>query len=140
MKIDIRDLQDVVTLDRKKILSCARAVLKGMHEDGSGLSLVFVNDTYIKNLNLKYRKVNSSTDVLAFPMREGNGAGAYSPVLGDIVISTETAQREAQKRKCPIQKELNLYLVHGILHLLGCDDKNAADRKKMREKEREFLR
>ncbi|NQV04742.1 MAG: rRNA maturation RNase YbeY, partial [Candidatus Omnitrophica bacterium] len=60
-------------------------------------------------------------------------------VLGDVVVSAETARREARKRKVPIQKEICLYLVHGILHLLGYDDKKSIDRKRMRAKEKELL-
>jgi len=55
------------------------------------------------------------------------------------VISTQTARREAVRRKEPVQKELDLYLVHGILHLLGYDDEKPGARKKMRAKEKELL-
>lgn len=133
------NLQKKVAIDRKKITECAMLVLNAMGEDKAELSLLFVDDAYIKRLNLRYRNVNSKTDVLAFSMREGEGVPEQSCILGDVVISTETAARESKKRKSSIDKEMHLYLIHGILHLLGYDDKSAADRKKMKSKERELL-
>ncbi|MBU1148273.1 MAG: rRNA maturation RNase YbeY [Candidatus Omnitrophica bacterium] len=140
MKVDIRDLQSRVKFDSKKIVQRAQFVLNKMGEDKGELSLLFVADSYIRQLNSKYRKVDSKTDVLAFSMREGYGLPKVSPILGDVVISTETAKREAKKRGVSIQSEIELYLVHGILHLLGYKDERTRDRKKMRAKEKELLR
>lgn len=131
MRIDIRDLQDKVKIDRRKITKCAEVVLKKMNEGRAELSLLFVNDSYIKRLNRKYRNVDSKTDVLAFPMREGYDFRENSLILGDVVISAETAKREARKRKIDVQKEILFYLVHGMLHLLGYKDEAPKDRKVM---------
>jgi len=139
MRVDIRDLQNEVKIDPKRVIKCAKSVLKGVGEDKAELSLLFVNDSYIRRLNRRYRRVNSKTDVLAFSMREGKGPSKHRPILGDVVISAETAKREAKKRKRTLHKEMTLYLVHGILHLLGYDDKNPCDRKMMRAKEKELL-
>jgi len=139
MVIDIRNLQDRVNIDEAKVRSCAKRALIDMGEEGVELSILFVNDAYIKRLNSKYRDTDSRTDVLAFSMRQGEGISQHSEILGDIVISTQTARREAVRRKEPVQKELNLYLVHGILHLLGYDDEKPGARKKMRAKEKELL-
>ncbi len=139
MRIDIRDLQDKVKLDRLKIIRCARSVLENMQETDSELSLVFVTDSYIRKLNRRYRNIDSKTDVLAFSMREGVGLSKKSPILGDVIVSTETAKKEAKKRHIPIHKEVNLYIVHGILHLLGYNDEKPIDRKKMKRKEAELL-
>ena len=139
MVIDIRNLQDRVNIDEAKVRSCAKRALIDMGEEGVELSILFVNDAYIKRLNSKYRDTDSRTDVLAFSMRQGEGISQHSEILGDIVISTQTARREAVRRKEPVQKELDLYLVHGILHLLGYDDEKPGARKKMRAKEKELL-
>ncbi|MBI4680332.1 MAG: rRNA maturation RNase YbeY [Nitrospirae bacterium] len=99
------------------------------------LSILFVNDLQIKELNHKYRGETVSTDVLAFPMDD-----VQCPrLLGDVVISIETAKREADARGYELDRELALYLTHGILHLLGYDDIKSSDRKVMRRKERELL-
>jgi len=139
MVIDIRNLQDRVNIDEAKVRSCAKRALIDMGEEGVELSILFVNDAYIKRLNSKYRDTDSRTDVLAFSMRQGEGISQHSEILGDVVISTQTARREAVRRKEPVQKELDLYLVHGILHLLGYDDEKPGARKKMRAKEKELL-
>jgi len=139
MKVGITDLQTHLKVDKKGIRKKAEFVLKNMGEGKSELSLVFVTDSYIRKLNRRYRNIDSKTDVLAFSMREGKGLSKKSPILGDVVISTETAKREASKRNIPVHKEIALYVVHGILHLLGYKDKTAADRKKMKRKELKLL-
>lgn len=138
MKIDIQNLQNIEKIDKDRIIRCAAHALDIMGEDDVELSLVLVNDMYIRNLNWKYRKKDLATDVLAFPMRDSRGLSG--PVLGDVVISVETAKREARKRKKTFQEELDLYFVHGILHLLGYDDEKPRARKKMKTKEQEILK
>ena len=138
MKIDIQNLQSVAKVYKNKVIECAEGVLKAMGENDAELSIVLVNDMHIKNLNWKYRRNDSATDVLAFPMRDARRLSGV--ILGDAVISVETAKREAKKRKKDLQDELNLYIVHGILHLLGYDDEKIRARKKMKEKEREIIK
>ena len=99
------------------------------------LSILFVNDSQIEELNHKYRGKASTTDVLAFPMQDSQ----CPRLLGDVVISIETAKREAEARGYELDREVALYLAHGILHLLGYDDIKSSDRKAMRRKERELL-
>ena len=70
-------------------------------------------------------------------MRDSRGLSGS--VLGDVVISVETAKREAGKRKKDLQEEMDLYFVHGILHLLGYDDEKIRKRKKMKQKEKELM-
>jgi probable rRNA maturation factor len=90
-------------------------------------------------LNHAYRGVTGPTDVLAFPMREGR-FGAVSPdLLGDVVISVETAARQARARRADVGGELALLLVHGILHLVGYDHETAEGRRRMWEKQRAIL-
>ncbi|MBU1007353.1 MAG: rRNA maturation RNase YbeY [Candidatus Omnitrophica bacterium] len=139
MSIDVTDLQGIIKLDKKKIKAAAARVLKFLGEADAELSLLLVDDDYIRLLNHKYLDIDSRTDVLAFSMREGEGVPMDSLILGDVVISVETAMREARKRKIPIMKELYLYLAHGILHLLGYDDGNPPDKDKMKAKEIQLL-
>ncbi|MBU1912201.1 MAG: rRNA maturation RNase YbeY [Candidatus Omnitrophica bacterium] len=137
MKLDIQNLQSIAKIDKDKIKNCADRVLNAMGENEAELSLVLVNDMYIRNLNWKYRRKDSATDVLAFPMRDSRGLSGV--ILGDVVISVETAAKEAKKRKKDLQDELDLYFVHGILHLLGYDDEKPRARKKMKDKEKELM-
>ncbi|MBU1061733.1 MAG: rRNA maturation RNase YbeY, partial [Candidatus Omnitrophica bacterium] len=103
MNIDIMDLQDCVKIDKRSVIKCAKTVLNVMGEKRAELSLLFVNDSYIKRLNWQYRRLRSKTDVLAFSMRSEKALGDVSKnILGDVVVSTETAKKEAKKRNIPI--------------------------------------
>ena len=84
-------------------------------------------------LHERYSGVEGPTDVLAFPLMEA------PRLVGDVVVSVDTARREAARREHPAYDELVLYAVHGTLHLLGHDDHEAADRKRMRRAERDVL-
>lgn len=139
MNIDVRDLQGKVKIDSRRVRRWAEYVLNAMGEDRADLSIVFVDDSYMRRLNWKYRRMRSTTDVLAFPIRGNEGISKDGLILGDVVVSAETAKREAGKRKIPTHKEICLYLVHGILHLLGYDDIRPGDRRRMKAKERELL-
>ncbi len=106
----------------------------------SELSIVLVDDDEIAELNKRYLNRDSSTNVIAFSMSTKEYQGPHPEVLGDVVISTETAVREANERGVSLKEELALLLAHGILHLLGFnheDDLHAADI--MERKEAEIL-
>jgi len=104
---------------------------------------LFTNDKFIRSLNTKYRGIDKPTDVLSFSLQEG--AIKYPEVesdklLGDIIISVETAQRQADTINHTIEKELAVLLIHGLLHLTGYDHEKNEDYKIMREKESEMLK
>ncbi len=106
----------------------------------SELSILLVDDEEIQHLNREYLSRDHPTNVLAFPMREGEGIHLNPALLGDVVVSTETAQQEAQQRGVTLEEEIALLLIHGILHLLGYDhedDPEAAA--EMDAKEEEIL-
>jgi probable rRNA maturation factor len=90
---------------------------------------MLVDDADIAALNRTYRGVAHPTDVLAFPMTEGRFATLAPDCLGDVVISVETALRQAQRHG--LKAELALLLVHGILHLLGYDHGTLRDGRRM---------
>lgn len=104
---------------------------------------MFTDDKFIRSLNNKYRGIDKPTDVLSFSLREG---AIKSPevesdkLLGDIIISVETAQRQADSLNHSMEKELTVLLIHGLLHLTGYDHEKDKDYKIMREKESEMLK
>ena len=107
---------------------------------GDELSILLVDDDEITHLNLEYLGRDHPTNVLAFPMREGKDKHLHPDLLGDVIISTETAEREAQHRGVTLQEEMALLLVHGILHLLGYDHEGPPDAAAtMEAKEQEIL-
>lgn len=109
------------------------------------MSIVFVSSQKIRALNKKFLNRSYATDVLAFNLggnglvHAKSGKELHGKVIGDIVISTDAAKQNSQKFKTTEQHELVLYIVHGILHLLGYDDHEAADIRRMRIKEQEVL-
>ena len=90
-------------------------------------------------LNRAYRGVAGPTDVLAFPMTEGRFRSVSPDLLGDVVISTETARRQARRRGGALRTELALLLIHGMLHLVGYDHGTAVERRRMWRKQRLIL-
>ena len=102
-------------------------------------SVVLVDDDAMAVLNRTYRGGVGPTDVLAFPMLEGRFHDVSPDLLGDVVISTETAQRQALAIGGGLRGELALLLVHGILHLVGYDHGTATERRDMWRRQRLIL-
>jgi probable rRNA maturation factor len=96
------------------------------------LSVLLTDDDTMRDLNRRYRGVDAATDVLAFPQ-------PGEALLGDVAISVETAQRQAARRRHSLDRELEILLVHGILHLLGWDDTTAQQRRRMLKRGDEVL-
>ena len=103
------------------------------------LSVVLCDDAFIHPLNRDYRGKDAPTDVLSFAQREGEDADPDDPVLGDVIISVQTAQRQARQRGYGIDKELRVLLVHGMLHLLGHDHLDPDEAAQMQAEERRLL-
>lgn len=104
------------------------------------LSLSLVGDTAIRRLNRTWRQKDAPTDVLSFPA-DPMPAGFPGPrLLGDVVISLDTAKRQARSHRRPLEEELSRYLAHGILHLLGHDhERSPAEARKMARLEEKLL-
>jgi probable rRNA maturation factor len=83
------------------------------------LSLLFVNDRQIQTLNRKYLRRDKPTNVLAFSMREGEFSTLHPHLLGDLVISVETAKRQSNRFGLDGEEMVILLMVHGVLHLIG---------------------
>lgn len=114
----------------------ARRLLRGLRLDGAELSVLLVSDAEMRALNRRYRDADRATDVLAFAQREGPG-GAPAGVLGDVVISVDTARRQAATYGASVGQEGDRLLVHGLLHLLGYDhERSAAEARRMQRRER----
>lgn len=111
----------VPDLDPAALRADAEWLLHRLDLDGSELSLVVCDDAFIRPLNRDYRGKDAPTDVLSFAMQEGEAVREDDPVLGDLVISAETAARQAQEQGHGLDAELRVLLVHGLLHLLGYD-------------------
>jgi probable rRNA maturation factor len=103
-------------------------------------SILLVDDRQIKVINKKYLHRNRPTDVISFSQIEGEFGHINTRLLGDVVISVETARRQAKEASTTLQYEIAFLLIHGILHLLGYDHESSAEKaREMKVKEKELL-
>lgn len=130
---------------RLLIRRCCHAVLELERFDGSAeVSVTFVDNEKIHELNKRYRDIDRETDVLSFPLGEdGNfdvNMDTGAKLLGDIVISVEKAMEQAKLYNHPLQREIVFLTVHSMLHLLGYDhEQGGLEEVHMREKEETVL-
>jgi probable rRNA maturation factor len=123
----------------RTVVADATHALRVLGTDGE-LSIALVGDDEIRRLNASYRNVDSPTDVLAFSMREGADLSVHPDLLGDVVISLDTAARQAERRGVALATEVRVLLVHGILHLLGYDhERSPAEARRMFRQQRRLL-
>ena len=141
MKIQIENNQTKIKIQRRKIRCTVLKLLKIMDCANKELSISFVDDNAIKQLNNLYLQRDNSTNVLSFSLQEGEYGNINPNILGDIVISAETAQRDAAKGDLSLSEEIDLLIIHGLLHLLGFNHENTtkAQTTKMQIKERELF-
>ena len=112
-----------------------------MGYEGCEISLLFTDDDGIRALNSTYRGRDKPTNVLSFSMLEGDTPSPFTDLLGDVVISVQTAETEALEAGIHPEERLSQLLVHGILHLSGFDhETNEAAFREMEGKSRELLR
>ena len=135
MKVSIASPQESVPIDRGRMREVARAVLEGEGVKEAEISLAFVDDVTIHRLNKQYLDHGEPTDILTFPLSEPNA----KRLAGELVIGAEIAREQAAGRGHDVQAELALYVIHGILHLCGFDDKSPEDAADMRQREGHYL-
>lgn len=139
LDIEISENIEVSDEIRSVVRSSAEKALISEGIDRCELSVLLTDDNEIKELNIKYRDVDSATDVLAFAMREGVDSNPNDEILGDVVISIPTAERQAKEYGHSIYAELALLTIHGVLHLLGYDHLKKDEAKIMQEKQKRIM-
>jgi probable rRNA maturation factor len=148
LKVYIDNRQKAVKIPsglRLLVRRCCNAALVNEKFEGSAeVNVTFVSDQQIRELNMHYRHIDKATDVLSFPMG-ADGAYDKNPdsdafVLGDVVISLETAAGQAENYGHSLQEEVSFLTVHSMLHLLGDDHVNGGiEAIRMRDKEENIL-
>ncbi|AZO05271.1 MULTISPECIES: rRNA maturation RNase YbeY [unclassified Mesorhizobium] len=120
-----------------------RAVAAAFAETGatgvSELSVVFSDDAHIRTLNAEWRGKDKPTNVLSFPAFPFPKGGKLPPMLGDIVLASETVAREAALEDKPLENHITHLVIHGLLHLLGHDHETDAEAEEMEAFERAAL-
>jgi probable rRNA maturation factor len=121
----------------RRLARRAGEFLHALGRSEAELSILVTGDAGIRRLNRRWRGKDRATDVLSFPLSDPPGAG---PALGDVVISIDTAVRRGGDKARAVRMELDRYLAHGILHLLGFDHERRADAVAMAAREEALLR
>ena len=138
-----QEIQSTTAMEEivKKVLNKV-AELYGL-EENTEVSITLTDDAYIKELNTQYRNKDCATDVLSFALNEGEEPeivdGPAVNLIGDIIISVETAKRQAEEYGHSLEREMAFLTVHGMMHLLGYDHIEEADRIEMRKEEEYVL-
>ena len=137
---EIINNQRKIKLDRRVFQEFAENALQQIEEtENKSPTIAFVSDRKMRALNKEFRGKNKTTDVLSFPF-EPDEFDAQTDFLGDIVISTEQAQRQAAENNLTIETEIKQLILHGILHLCGYDHETDTGEMNRRELElREHL-
>lgn len=145
LNIEIVNLQKFWKPDKALIRKAVKAAFLAadrgpeLLKDKLTVSIVLVDNAGIIEVNKKFLRRDTVTDVIAFDLRDGF-AQESGGVWGEVVVSTEKALYESKARNLDFSSEVVLYVVHGILHLLGYDDHVVKDIREMRAKERKALR
>lgn len=135
-RVSLANRQRQVAIRTDRLRRLATRVLRAARPGGGELSVLLVDDAAIAELNSAYRGRPQPTDVLSFSQLEGPGPATGQ--LGDVVISVETARRQARERRRPLEEEMATLLIHGVLHLLGHDhERGSAEARRMFARERE---
>ncbi|MDH3257115.1 MAG: rRNA maturation RNase YbeY [Nitrospinota bacterium] len=135
MEILLQNNQHQYPIDTSQFQSQVGQVLEKFGETQCELSLLLTDDAEIQTLNKTYRSLDKATDVLSFPQDEDAVNESGDTLLGDVVISVETAARQAEEHHLSINEELILLAIHGILHLLGYDhERSPQDARIMQDK------
>ena len=150
-RIEINDSQDHVNIDEPFLQEVAERTLSEEQVSRAEISVALVNDTMMRELNRQYLDHDEPTDVLSFllechptPLPESSSddgpRGLGKRLQGEVILSTETALNRASEFSWTPHNEIVLYLVHGLLHLLGYDDLSQSEKRLMRSRERAILR
>ncbi len=133
MDVQIQNDQEVCDVDCQSLKNHAEKFMQALGQHDGELSVLLVDDATIQNLNRQHRNIDSATDVLSFPQMDDDEF--ISHMLGDVVISVETAKRQASEHHFSLEQELVLLLLHGLLHLLGYDhERSQKEEQVMKEK------
>lgn len=142
MKIAIGNRQRRHRVEAKRIRRLAERTLNALGFIDSELSVTIVGDRTIRRLNREYRGFDKPTNVLSFPMSEGEFPDLNPQLLGDVVISADTAYREAQEQGISFFERFGFLLLHGILHVTGYDHERSgeAEAQRMERKQRQLFK
>ncbi len=127
-------------VDIARLRKRGQAVLKAVGQSRSELSIALVDDSQIQSLNAEWRNRPRPTDVLSFSQIDGEFSDPHARLLGDVVISVETAAAQAAQRHRGLDDVVARLLIHGVLHLIGHDHEKDEEASRMQSEERRLWR
>jgi probable rRNA maturation factor len=136
MPAAIDNRQHRVPIRASRLARAVARALSALGRPGGTVDVAIVEDAEIRRMNTQYRGIGRRTDVLAFPLEAPDAAGQ---LLGQIVVSADTARRQARRLGIPLALELDLLVTHGTLHLVGYDDRDPIEADLMHRRERDIL-
>lgn len=136
MTCSVENRQRRVPVPVARVAAAAARALGAIGRAGGTVEILVVDDVEIRDVNRRFRGVRRRTDVIAFPLEIPEAAGG---LVGQIVISAETAARQARRMGVPLAQELELLVTHGVLHLVGYDDRDPVEADLMHRRERDIL-
>ncbi len=141
MSVSIRNLQILFDIDLRRVRRSMKILLKELHCGDREIGLLLVDDNQIRKFNNDYLNRNFATNVISFSMTEGEFGNINPQILGDIVISVETAYRDASNSQIDLMDELDFLIIHGLLHLLGYNHEatSAEKTREMNTREQELF-
>lgn len=135
MPAAVANLQRRVPVSTRRLRATAQAALGALGRADGQVHVSVVDDPAIRRLNARYLRKRASTDVLAFDLR----APGPSDLIGEVIVCADAARRQAKRAGVPVALELDLLVVHGLLHLAGWDDHEPREARLMHERERDIL-
>lgn len=140
MTVRLTGRRGLPRVDRALLRLRARRLLRALGHAKSELSVSLVDDPTIEALNAEHRGIRRPTDVLSFSLAEGPHSARRGNLLGDVVVSLDTAGRQARRGRRSLEDEVSKLVIHGTLHLLGHDHQADDEARAMRREERRLWR
>lgn len=131
--VEVANQQQSHFVDQQRLVSTAETILSDQGISTGEVSIALVDSARMQQLNRQYLDHDYPTDVLSFPLEQGE------PFSGEVVLCTDVAAEAATRYGWQFDDELLLYLIHGVLHLVGFNDKTESERVEMRDRERHYL-
>jgi probable rRNA maturation factor len=135
----IKNQQKKIRVSEPRIRETVKTILEGLESPDCEISILLIDDEQIEEINRNYFGRNRPTNVISFPMAEGKFNDINPYILGDVVISAETAEKQAMESQCTLEDMMDFLLIHGILHLFGYDHEGSDLRAQLMERKEEEL-
>ncbi len=136
MSVSIQTTDGRLAVDRRGLSALIRKVLSGESASGSKVNIVYCSDSYMKELNARFKGKDATTDVLSFSL-ENSGEPEF---LGEVYINLRQARRQAADNKVSYEEEVKRLTIHGVLHLLGYLDNTESNRSDMWIRQESYLK